>query len=541
MSIGDDIITGLVAAGVTITGPRGIPGSEGEQGPEGKQGIPGRVGDTGRPGDPGPEGKASTVPGPKGEKGDKGDAGKPGPKGADGKDGADSTVPGPIGPKGDKGDKGEPGPGGAILGGGGASRLRVLDEGTEVGRVDRLDFRGSGVSAAVTDKTAVVTITAGGTGSGVPPGGTTGEVLTKLSDVSGDADWEAPTGGASDLDAVLALSTGQDVADALTGSALPSAGNVLATIADLPVPDPYLGTERHVPIALEPVDYLLSVQIQTVPPYTFNGSTVVEDDPTDGVLEADQQNPTVGQRIVFDAGTSQAASGTYIVTEPGNGVTIPWVLTRDPACDQKPYWTVGILSSNFRQGSARVTDVVGGTTLAIAPNGADAPGSFSSATQPYSTALAAYSRAYAAGQVVDAASHFGQHSIVCLAYFTTDATPTPVEDMSGQFGLVFLDGSSALDYSKTCVVKGRIVGRRTDVPGTDSVWDFAGVVRGNGVDAYSWVGGTDPIPALIAQDAAAVSWDVALSLGTANVLITVTGEAGKTIHWLATVELDEVA
>ena len=41
-------------------------------------------------------------------------------------------------------------------------------------------------------------------------------------------------GGASDLDAVLAESGGQDIADALTGAATPSAANVFATIADIP-------------------------------------------------------------------------------------------------------------------------------------------------------------------------------------------------------------------------------------------------------------------------------------------------------------------
>jgi hypothetical protein len=41
-------------------------------------------------------------------------------------------------------------------------------------------------------------------------------------------------GGSSDLDALLALSGGQDIADALTGAATPSAANVLATIDDLP-------------------------------------------------------------------------------------------------------------------------------------------------------------------------------------------------------------------------------------------------------------------------------------------------------------------
>jgi hypothetical protein len=142
--------------------------------------------------------------GPQGEVGPEGPQGPTGPSGADGRDGRDGRdgtdgLPGekgPRGPTGEKGDRGEPGYG---------SRGPAGPPGRPGG--------------------------GGGSGSGVPPGGTTGEVLTKLSDTSGDADWEAPA--ASDLDAVLALSTGQDIADALAGAAAPSAENVVATMADV--------------------------------------------------------------------------------------------------------------------------------------------------------------------------------------------------------------------------------------------------------------------------------------------------------------------
>lgn len=42
-------------------------------------------------------------------------------------------------------------------------------------------------------------------------------------------------GGSQTLDQTLALSSGEDISDALTGAASPAAGNVFATIADLPV------------------------------------------------------------------------------------------------------------------------------------------------------------------------------------------------------------------------------------------------------------------------------------------------------------------
>jgi Collagen triple helix repeat (20 copies) len=59
----------------------------------------------------------------------------------------------------------------------------------------------------------------GGNGSGVPPGGITGEVLTKLSDVDGDAEWEPSTaGGATIIDNEPALATGGQWFESDTGN-----------------------------------------------------------------------------------------------------------------------------------------------------------------------------------------------------------------------------------------------------------------------------------------------------------------------------------
>jgi hypothetical protein len=104
-------LSGDVAIGQTVQGPKGDPG---EQGP---QGEPGPVGPQGPKGDTGEQG-------PQGPKGDPGEQGPQGPKGTDGKDGAKGDqgvqgIPGekgeigPQGPKGDKGDTGPQGPAGA--------------------------------------------------------------------------------------------------------------------------------------------------------------------------------------------------------------------------------------------------------------------------------------------------------------------------------------------------------------------------------------------------------------------------------------------
>lgn len=92
MSVADDIVTGLVASGVTITGPRGVEGRAGLpgiQGPPGPQGEQGPTGPPGPVGPPGPQG----LPGPAGAKGAPGSDGAKGPAGVDGRDGEPGPRP----------------------------------------------------------------------------------------------------------------------------------------------------------------------------------------------------------------------------------------------------------------------------------------------------------------------------------------------------------------------------------------------------------------------------------------------------------------
>jgi hypothetical protein len=74
------------------------------------------------------------------------------------------------------------------------------------------------------------------------------------------------------------------------------------------------------------------------------------------------------------------------------------------------------------------------------------------------------------------------------------------------------------------------------------------VLRGNGTNAYTWVGGTAPVPTVDVQDAAASTWAAALSVGVdpagtgaAALILTVTGKVANTIEWEALIELDEAA
>ncbi len=74
------------------------------------------------------------------------------------------------------------------------------------------------------------------------------DAATKLLYTVDDAGTVTPLGGAgaSDLDAIITASSGQDIADALAGAAAPDGTNVFATIADALV-DPILLTEAAAP------------------------------------------------------------------------------------------------------------------------------------------------------------------------------------------------------------------------------------------------------------------------------------------------------
>jgi hypothetical protein len=275
--IEEAIVTGLVASGIVAQGPQGIQGIQGEDGRSayqvavdegfvgteaewlaslvGAPGEPGRDGlDSTVPGPAGLVGEASTVPGPPGKAGLDGKDGPRGPKGTPGLDGKDSTVPGP------KGDKGEPG---EVLhaGGGGRSGVRVYEDGEDKGHVKGLDFTGD-VTVTPGPKGATVNIT-GGSGSGVPPGGLLGEVLTKLSDTSGDADWEAPTGGVLTVtDGTTPISNVTTIVapGAVAGGAgeavlprwEPLSDGKLGPIPD-PIPDPAAATAEDVAILLNAI------------------------------------------------------------------------------------------------------------------------------------------------------------------------------------------------------------------------------------------------------------------------------------------------
>jgi len=228
-------------------------------------------------------------------------------------------------------------------------------------------------------------------------------------------------------------------------------------------------------------------------------------------------------------------------------------------------WGAGSTAMNGSAAALGGQSTASGTNSVASGNTAVASGVTAHALGPYSTASGQQSVALgfdsiaaalnttsigaAAGPFVNGSTAFAsgsisaagdaQHEISCLYGQTTTATPLSLLSNLSQ-GLKFYNSSLSPSYTRTMLVTITIVGRRTDTPGTDSAWTVQGVLRGNGSNAYTWVGGTTPTPTLVAQDAGASAWAVALSLSTNQLLVTVTGAASETIKWNAVVQIDQV-
>lgn len=170
-------------------GPQGIPGPAGPAGAEGPQGVPGQTGAPGPTGATGATG-ATGPTGPTGPQGPQGATGSQGPKGDTGAVGPQGPQ-GDVGPQGPKGDKGDTGTAATVAAGttttgAPGSSASVVNSGTSSAAV--FDFTIPRGDTGATGPTGPV-------GPGVASGGTTGQVLAKLSNTNYDTTWINLTGG----------------------------------------------------------------------------------------------------------------------------------------------------------------------------------------------------------------------------------------------------------------------------------------------------------------------------------------------------------
>jgi hypothetical protein len=176
-------------------------------------------------------------------------------------------------------------------------------------------------------------------------------------------------------------------------------------------------------------------------------------------------------------------------------------------------------------------------TPAVAGANSVAIGSGSATAADEGVAIGAGSLTTVYGQKSFANGMFGgsgdaQHSIYVLRNSTTTAALTEL----------FLDGTAAqlvLPNNSVVVFDMFVAGRRTDAVGGGAGYRFVGVARKDATTGSVTFVGT-PSKTVIGETNTA--WDAAVSVDTSTgaFRVRVTGEAAKTIRWVATVQTTEV-
>lgn len=172
-----------------------------------------------------------------------------------------------------------------------------------------------------------------------------------------------------------------------------------------------------------------------------------------------------------------------------------------------------------------------------------ASGTESDASGRLSTASRKAQRSHAAGMF--AAPGDAQTAELVLRQTTTDATPNPLH--ADPSVAIALTGASTsvltLTASRAFQLKISAVARRTNAQGEMAGWTWEGLVGRDSTGSARIIG--TPIEAAWG-DLAADPWTLAVSIDTTDatnnyVKVTATGEAGKTIRWVAKMEWVEVA
>lgn len=115
------------------------------------------------------------------------------------------------------------------------------------------------------------------------------------------------------------------------------------------------------------------------------------------------------------------------------------------------------------------------------------------------------------------------------------------ESLDAAAGGLSCDGASGLviPENTTWAIEGLVVARRADVDGENAAWKFTAVLKRDAGNTAALVG--TPVVTSVGSNAGN-TWAVAIGYATAgNLNVTATGEAGKTIRWLATLRIAHVS
>lgn len=245
-----------------------------------------------------------------------------------------------------------------------------------------------------------------------------------------------------------------------------------------------------------------------------------------------------GTLVAANGGTGQStyavgdllyASGTAALSRLASGTT-GQVLTANGAA--APSWAAGnTLLNLYRENSSTPTTptATGTNAVAIGTNSnATAVDTF--AVGNGSVADLYGSKAFANG--VFASDGDAQNVNLIVRNVTTNATTTEL----------FLDGASAqmiVPNNAVWTFDINVSARRTDAVGGAAGYSFAGVIRKDATPGTVTFVGT-PSKVVLGETNAAWNANVTIDTGTGALSVDVTGEAAKTIRWVATANITQV-
>lgn len=220
-------------------------------------------------------------------------------------------------------------------------------------------------------------------------------------------------------------------------------------------------------------------------------------------------------------GASNDCSGSYAVLSGGNSNTNSG--------------SNAVIAGGYQNTVSGTGAVVGGgdTNLANA-NYSTIPGGSYATTRSIIGA-----QCYASGRFATAGD--AQTMLLQLRRQSTDGTGVV---LTSDASAAAATNQVALINNSSYAFRGRVIARQSagssGTVGDTSGWDIYGVIKRVANAASTALVGT-PTVTMIGQDAAASAWTVALTADTTNgaLTITCTGEANKTINWVATVETTE--
>jgi hypothetical protein len=234
-------------------------------------------------------------------------------------------------------------------------------------------------------------------------------------------------------------------------------------------------------------------------------------------------------------GDNNSISATYAFLGGGenNSVSAAYSVVLGGQSNTATNSTAGVFAGQLNSASGGSSVVAGGTNN----NASSTSSAVVGGSQGITRSIVGSFVTPASTNPIQSAAGRTQTATLLLGRETTDATATVLRSNTSAAGTtnqVILPNNSAYTFQGTCIAN--VTGG-----GTTSGWKFEGVIK-RGANAASTTLVAAVTPLVIAQDAGAVTWVLAITADTTNggIAVTVTGAAATTIRWVAKIETTEV-